>query len=416
MYQKYLLHILIIKFILQNAMDLKLRFLSTFTLVLLAIFIAPTKALAVPIQSLNDQTGQTQTFQNDSNVTISSSNNIHSLGWQGLLPLSRGGTGVGSFSAGSVLFSNGTSFAQDNSNFFWDNISKRLGIGTSSPTTTLDVSGNAKVTSLTSSGDAIINSLTVGLGGGSVFSNTAVGYEALISADPTSSGNTAVGFRALRNARYTGSNTAVGYDALGGTSGGGENTAVGVFSLKNNTTGSYNSAFGVTTLTSNTTGSANTALGWESLAFNNGDGNTVIGFRSLKENTTGNYNTVMGREAGWRQANGTSLSSPENSIYIGAFSKGYNDDDDNSIVIGYQTTGAGANKAVIGNSQVTDVYFGSSAGLAKIHAANVATITSGTSAPTSTPTALGQIYIDTNDTKVYISTGTSSSADWKLVN
>jgi len=41
------------------------------------------------------------------------------------------------------------------------------------------------------------------LGGGSVFSNTAVGYEALISADPTSSGNTAVGFRALRNARYT---------------------------------------------------------------------------------------------------------------------------------------------------------------------------------------------------------------------
>jgi len=415
MCQKYLLHILIIKFILQNAMDFKLRILSTFSLVLLAIFTTPTEVLA-----------------------------------QAILPVSRGGTGVGSFTAGSLFFFNGSTFEENNSKLFWDNTNNRLGIGTSAPTVPLEVLGNAKISGnldvtgnvtatnlvpytgatanvdlgihnltadrLASTNDAIINSVTVGLGGGSVFSNTAVGYEALISADPTSSGNTAVGFRALRNARYTGSNTAVGYDALGGTSGGGENTAVGVSSLKNNTTGSYNSAFGVTTLTNNTTGSANTALGWESLAFNNGDGNTVIGFRSLKENTTGNYNTVMGREAGWRQANGTSLSSPENSIYIGAFSKGYNDDDDNSIVIGYQTTGAGANKAVIGNSQVTDVYFGSSAGLAKIHAANVATITSGTSAPTSTPTALGQIYIDTNDTKVYISTGTSSSADWKLVN
>lgn len=39
--------------------------------------------------------------------------------------------------AGSVLFSNGTTINQDNSNFFWDNTNKRLGLGTSAPTTTL---------------------------------------------------------------------------------------------------------------------------------------------------------------------------------------------------------------------------------------------------------------------------------------
>jgi hypothetical protein len=43
-------------------------------------------------------------------------------------------------------------------------------------------------------------------------------------------------------------------------------------------------------------------------------------------------------------------------------------------------------------------------------------VTSGTSTPATTPTALGQIYIKTDTSKVYISTGTSSSSDWTIVN
>ncbi len=35
--------------------------------------------------------------------------------------------------AGSVVFSNGTTLAQDNSNFFWDDTNNRLGIGTNTP-------------------------------------------------------------------------------------------------------------------------------------------------------------------------------------------------------------------------------------------------------------------------------------------
>jgi hypothetical protein len=40
---------------------------------------------------------------------------------------------------GSVIFSNGTTLAQDNANFFWDDTNNRLGIGNSSPQNTLDV-------------------------------------------------------------------------------------------------------------------------------------------------------------------------------------------------------------------------------------------------------------------------------------
>lgn len=51
---------------------------------------------------------------------------------------------------GSVLFSNGTTIAQDNSNFFWDDTNNRLGIGTITPATTLDVRGNQSITTANS--------------------------------------------------------------------------------------------------------------------------------------------------------------------------------------------------------------------------------------------------------------------------
>jgi hypothetical protein len=44
-----------------------------------------------------------------------------------------------SLTSGSVLFSNGTTIAQDNANFFWDDTNNRLGIGTTAPVAALDV-------------------------------------------------------------------------------------------------------------------------------------------------------------------------------------------------------------------------------------------------------------------------------------
>ncbi len=41
---------------------------------------------------------------------------------------------------------------------------------------------------------------------------------------------------------------------------------------------------------------------------------------------------------------------------------------------------------------------------------------SGAGVPGTTPTAIGQIYVDTNATKVYISTGTVNSGSWTILN
>jgi hypothetical protein len=46
----------------------------------------------------------------------------------------------------------------------------------------------------------------------------------------------------------------------------------------------------------------------------------------------------------------------------------------------------------------------------------LALVESGTSAPSSTPSALGSIYIDTSAGNVYVAKGTGSSADWVKVN
>jgi hypothetical protein len=51
----------------------------------------------------------------------------------GTLPLGNGGTGSTAFTAGSVIFSNGTILTQDNAKLFWDDTNNSFGIGTASP-------------------------------------------------------------------------------------------------------------------------------------------------------------------------------------------------------------------------------------------------------------------------------------------
>lgn len=64
------------------------------------------------------------------------------------------------FTAGSVIFSNGTTLAQ-NANFFWDNTNNRLGIGTASPANKLDVSGGVAIGSYAGVNTAPSNGLIV---------------------------------------------------------------------------------------------------------------------------------------------------------------------------------------------------------------------------------------------------------------
>jgi len=59
----------------------------------------------------------------------------------GTLVVANGGTGATSFTAGQILYGNGTSAISSESSLFWDATNNRLGIGTSSPSSSLDVVG-----------------------------------------------------------------------------------------------------------------------------------------------------------------------------------------------------------------------------------------------------------------------------------
>ncbi len=51
------------------------------------------------------------------------------------------------YTNGSVIFSNGETFAQDNANFFFDNTNNRLGVGTNTPAYTGDFNGTVRASS-----------------------------------------------------------------------------------------------------------------------------------------------------------------------------------------------------------------------------------------------------------------------------
>jgi hypothetical protein len=67
-------------------------------------------------------------------------------GVAGVLPIANGGTNnAAAYTAGSVIFSNGTSLTQNNANLFWDNTNDRLGIGTNAPARAVDTTGTGAV-------------------------------------------------------------------------------------------------------------------------------------------------------------------------------------------------------------------------------------------------------------------------------
>lgn len=81
------------------------------------------------VNSLNGQMGASQTFVNDDNFTITSNSDVHTLGWNGVLSVSRGGLGIdsSSFSTGSIPFFDGTNF-MESSKLRWDDSSSLMHI------------------------------------------------------------------------------------------------------------------------------------------------------------------------------------------------------------------------------------------------------------------------------------------------
>lgn len=183
--------------------------------------------------------------------------------------------------------------------------------------------------------------------------NTALGHRAMLQTTSGAS-NVAVGALALYSNTTGPINTALGREALYSNQTGSSNSAFGYAALYKNTSGGFNMAIGRQAMYENLTGTHNAAIGYQSLYYNtSGTYNSVIGAQALLANTTGSHDIAIGHEAGRYQADGSALTDAENSIYIGRGSRGFSNADDNSIVIGYNAIGRGANTTVIGNSSTT---------------------------------------------------------------
>ena len=168
--------------------------------------------------------------------------------------------------------------------------SGNVGIGTTTPRAKLDVNG-----------DALINGLKAGKGGGNQTTNTAFGINALDS-NKTAGDNTAIGYQALRYNTAGSSNTAIGVNALYANTTGYSNVAIGNNALRKNTTGTNLVAIGDSALFNQIAGwpdfGGNTAVGSKALYSNTyGYNNTANGSEALKYNTTGAGNTANGWNA-----------------------------------------------------------------------------------------------------------------------
>jgi len=185
-------------------------------------------------------------------------------------------------------------------------------------------------TTVTMANDASIHGLTVGLGGGSVSTNTALGSQAIGGAN-TATYQTAVGYQSL-NANTSGNqNTGTGGLSLQANTTGSNNSAFGMQALQTNTTGSNNSASGSTALILNTTGSNNTAQGNGAL-YNNttASNNTAVGYQACYSNTTAGNNLAIGFQSLYTNSTGSNL------IGIG-YQAGYSNTGNDILAIGYQS-------------------------------------------------------------------------------
>ena len=184
--------------------------------------------------------------------------------------------------------------------------------------------------------------------------NVAIGQEAMCG-NTEGSYNVSIGQQSMRYALSGDHNMALGQYALYDNWGGDYNTAVGTAAMQCNTTGSNNAALGYRAMFNNTTGNDNFAVGECALQSNvNGIGNTAVGHNAFGCNVTGNYTVAIGDNAGALYANGcTALSASSDSIYIGRNTRGKNNDDCNSIVIGHDACSCGQNTIKLGNGSIT---------------------------------------------------------------
>lgn len=199
--------------------------------------------------------------------------------------------------------------------------------GVTSQTTTAAVAGATGVStfsagttgltpaSATTGAISLAGTLAVANGGTGVTTSTGTG-STVLSASPTFTGTLAAatvnvsgvstltsgaivqGLTVGKGGNSVATNTAMGDSALLGNVGGSTNTAIGWSALSGNTSGGSNTALGYATLIGNLTTSNNTAIGSNALQISTGTSNLAIGAGAGNALTTGSNNTIIGSVPG----------------------------------------------------------------------------------------------------------------------
>ena len=144
---------------------------------------------------------------------------------------------------------------------------------------------------VTTNSDASINGVTVGLGGGSVSTNTAVGNGAIFNA--SGANNFAGGLNALRNLSSGSNNNGIGVNVLFSNNTGVSNNVIGTNALNRNTSGGNNCAIGENSLFQNTIASNLTAIGTFALQNNTTNVATLGAVTGGSSYTNGTYTGVV---------------------------------------------------------------------------------------------------------------------------
>ena len=168
----------------------------------------------------------------------------------------------------------------------------------------LVLDGSSGTTGNLANGDLQVNGVTVGKGGGTISTNTAVGASAL-NANTTGANNAAFGYQALYS-NTASNNIALGYQASYSNTSGTQNCMVG-WSAGYYSTGSNNTYIGNLSGPNNATGSGsyNTALGYQALQANTtGSNNVAVGYQAGYSNTTSIQNAFFGYQAGYSSTGG----------------------------------------------------------------------------------------------------------------
>jgi hypothetical protein len=117
-----------------------------------------------------------------SGTNIKTLNSISLLG-SGDIVLTANPSGV----AGAIQFSNGSAFASDATNFFWDDTNNRLGVGTNTPSSTVDINSNTLSNAMFSVGPSFATGFQIfntnstatpvyGIGLNASYINTRIGF------------------------------------------------------------------------------------------------------------------------------------------------------------------------------------------------------------------------------------------------